>query len=77
MDETARGIRGFLVRRWQTLAFAGMVLRFVFFFLTEGRRVRKRYAAARREGRTIWLDRGPSAEDPAEGPADRTLASAR
>ena len=59
MDETARGLRGFLARRWQTVAFVAMSVRFVLFYLTEARRVRRRYADAQRTGGMIWLDRGP------------------
>lgn len=59
MDETARGLGGFLFRRLQTLRFFLASFRFIFFFLTVGREVRRRYAAAQRSGDTIWLDHGP------------------
>jgi hypothetical protein len=59
LDETARGLGGFLYRRLQTLRFFLGFVGFVFFFLTKGREVRRRYAAAERSGDTIWLDHGP------------------
>ena len=64
MDETARGLGGFCYRRLQTLRFGFDTLRFVIFFLTKGREVRRRYAAAERSGGTIWLDRGPFHREP-------------
>ena len=66
LDETARGPGGFLVRRFQTLRFLLSSLRFVFFFLTRGREVRRRYAAAERSGDMIWLDHGPFRQEPDE-----------
>ena len=66
MDETSRGIGGFLVRRWRTVSFLLNSLGFVGFYLTTGRRVRRRYREAERRGGTIWLDRGPF-EDDSEG----------
>ena len=67
VDETARGPGGFLFRRFQTLRFFLASFRFIFFFLTAGRAVRRRYAAAERSGRTIWLDHGPFCREPEEG----------
>ena len=67
LDETARGLGGFLFRRLQTLRFLLGSLRFVLFFLTRGREVRRRYAAAERSGGTIWLDHGPFRQEPEEG----------
>ncbi len=66
-DETARGPGGFLFRRLQTLRFFLASLRFIVFFLTAGRAVRRRYAAAERSGSTIWLDHGPFPRKPEEG----------
>ena len=66
-NETARGPGGFLFRRLQTLRFFLASLRFIVFFLTAGRAVRRRYAAAERSGGTIWLDHGPFREKPEEG----------
>ena len=63
MDETARGIGGFLARRWRAATLLLTTLRFVLFYLTTGRRVRRRYEEAQRAGRTIWLDHGPFAGD--------------
>lgn len=63
LDETTRGAPGFLVRRWRTVTFFLSSLGFVVFYLTTGRRVRRRYREAQRTGRTIWLDRGPFADD--------------
>ncbi len=62
MDETARGPRGFLYRRLQTLRFFLASFRFIFFFLTKGREVRRRYAEAERCGEKLWLDHGPFRE---------------
>ena len=67
LDETARGLGGFLYRRLQTLRFFLDSVRFVFFFLTRGREVRRRYAEAERSGDTIWLDHGPFGREPEEG----------
>ena len=66
MDETARGPGGFLFRRYQTLRFFLGTFRFIFFFLTAGREVRRRYAAAERSGDRIWLDHGPFRQEPDE-----------
>ena len=66
LDETARGLGGFLYRRLQTLRFLLDSVRFVFFFLTKGREVRRRYAEAERSGDTIWLDHGPFGPEPGE-----------
>ena len=66
-DETSRGLGGFLFRRLQTLRFFLQSLRFIVFFLTAGRAVRHRYAAAERSGGTIWLDHGPFRGEPEEG----------
>ncbi len=68
VDETSRGIGGFLLRRWRTLSFFLTSLGFVGFYLTTGRRVRRRYREAQRSGGTIWLDQGPFAND-ADGPS--------
>lgn len=70
MDETARGVGGFLARRLQTLRFLVNFLRFIGFFLTTGREVRRRYAEAEQEGETIWLDHGPFRQEPGKGGAD-------
>ena len=67
LDETARGPGGFLFRRFQTLRFFLASFRFVFFFLTVGRAVRRRYAAAERSGGVLWLDHGPFRSEPDEG----------
>ena len=67
LDETARGLGGFLFRRIQTLRFLFALFRFVFFFLTTGRAVRRRYAAAERSGGVLWLDHGPFRSGPDEG----------
>ena len=67
LDETARGPGGFLFRRFQTLRFFLASLRFIFFFLTTGRAVRRRYAAAEQAGGTIWLDHGPFRGEPEDG----------
>lgn len=67
LDETARGLGGFLYRRLQTLRFLLDSIGFVFFFLTKGREVRRRYAAAERSGGTLWLDHGPFRQEPEEG----------
>ncbi len=67
LDETARGPGGFLYRRLQTLRFFLQSLRFIAFFLTAGRAVRRRYAAAERSGSTIWLDHGPFRGEPEDG----------
>ena len=64
--ETARGPGGFLYRRFQTVRFFLNSVGFVFFFLTKGREVRRRYAAAERSGDTIWLDHGPFRQEPGE-----------
>lgn len=66
VDETAHGLGGFLFRRFQTLRFLLASFRFIFFFLTAGRAVRRRYAAAERSGDTIWLDHGPFRQEPDE-----------
>ena len=66
MDETARGLGGFCFRRFQTLRYFLASFRFIFFFLTAGRAVRRRYAAAERSGGTIWLDHGPFRQKPDE-----------
>lgn len=66
LDETARGVGGFLFRRFQTLRFFLASFRFIFFFLTAGRAVRRRYAVAERSGGTIWLDHGPFRREPDE-----------
>ena len=66
LDETARGLGGFLFRRFQTLRFFLASFRFIFFFLTAGRAVRRRYAAAERSGDTMWLDHGPFRPEPDE-----------
>ena len=66
LDETARGLGGFLFRRLQTLRFFLASLRFIVFFLTTGRAVRRRYTAAERSGSTIWLDHGPFRGEPEE-----------
>ena len=66
VDETARGFGGFLFRRLQTLRFFLASFRFIFFFLTAGRAVRRRYAAAERSGGTLWLDHGPFRREPDE-----------
>ncbi|MDE2661043.1 MAG: hypothetical protein OXI45_12640 [Acidobacteriota bacterium] len=67
LDETAPGLGGFFFRRLQTFRFFLASLRFILFFLTSGRAVRRRYAAAERSGGTIWLDHGPFREKPEEG----------
>ena len=67
LDETAHGLGGFWFRRLQTLRFFLASLRFIVFFLTAGRAVRRRYAAAERSGDTIWLDHGPFRQEPEEG----------
>ncbi len=59
MDETARGIPGFLARRIRTGRFLLTSLRFTLLYFTKAREVRRRYAEAERSGKTIWLDRGP------------------
>ncbi len=59
MDETARGIGGIAARGWRTLVLAGVVVRFVAFYLTKGREVRLRHRRAEQTGATIWLDHGP------------------
>lgn len=59
LDETARGPGGFLARRLQTLRFFATSFRFVFFYLTSARAVRRRHAEAERTGGVIWLDHGP------------------
>ena len=64
LDETAPGPGGFLFRRLQTLRFLCASLRFIVFFLTTGRGVRRRYAEAERSGGVIWLDHGPFRRDP-------------
>ena len=69
MDETARGLGGFLARRLQTLRFLVNTLRFVLLFLTKARAVRRRYAEAERRGEKIWLDQGPFAHEPEQGGA--------
>ena len=66
LDETARGLGGFFYRRFQTLRFFLASFRFIFFFLTAGRAVRRRYAAAERSGDTIWLDHGPFRQESGE-----------
>ena len=43
-----------LARDW---ALARRILRMLWFYFTEGRRVRKTYAACEQEGRTYWVDR--------------------
>ncbi len=63
MDETSRGVGGFLIRRWRTVKFLLVSVRFVGLYLTKARRVRQRYGEAQRTGATIWLDRGPFVED--------------
>ena len=63
MDETARGIGGIAARAWRTLALAGVVARFVVFYLTKGREVRLRLRRAERTGGTIWLDHGPFVDE--------------
>ena len=67
MDETARGLGGFLARRLQTLRFLVNTFRFIFLFLTKARAVRRRHAEAERNGATIWLDHGPFRREPGEG----------
>ncbi|MCY4627082.1 MAG: hypothetical protein OXE58_05870 [Acidobacteria bacterium] len=67
LDETAHGLGGFLARRLQTFRFFAMLLRFVVFYLTAGRKVRRRYAEAERNGKTIWLDHGPFRPEAGEG----------
>ena len=69
LDETARGLGGFLARRLQTLRFLIDGCRFIFLYLTKLREVRRRYAAAERTGETIWLDHGPFRQKPGEGGA--------
>lgn len=59
MDETARGLGGFIARRLQTLRFLVNGVGFIVLFLTRAREVRRRHAAAERNGETIWLDHGP------------------
>lgn len=61
VDIEARGAAGFVARRLQTLSFLLGAFRFVFFYLTTARAVRRRYAKAERTGGVIWLDRGPFA----------------
>lgn len=68
LDETARGLGGFWFRRLQTLRFCFASLRFIVFFLTTGREVRRRYAAAEQSGDTIWLDHGAFPQEPDEAP---------
>ncbi len=70
MDETARGLGGFLARQLQTLRFLVNAFRFIFLFLTKAREVRRRYAEAERKGETIWLDHGPFRQSPEEGGAN-------
>ena len=67
LDETGRGLSGFLTRRMQTLRFFTMGIRFIFFYLTRAREVRRRYAEAERTGNVIWLDRGPFRQETGEG----------
>ncbi len=67
MDETARGLGGFLARRLQTIRFLVNTFRFIFLFLTKARKVRRRHAEAERDGETIWLDHGPFRQEPGEG----------
>ena len=59
LNETARGLGGFVARRLQTFRSIGMLFRFVVFYLTTARAVRIRYAHAERNRETIWLDHGP------------------
>ena len=64
MDVTSRGLAGFLARRLETLRFLVNTGRFIVFYLTKAREVRRRYAEAERRGEKIWLDHGPFARDP-------------
>ena len=44
--------------RWRrNWALARRILGMLWFYFTEGRRVRKAYAACEREGRTYWVDK--------------------
>ena len=63
-DESARGLGGFVFRRFQTLRFFFASFRFIVFFLTTGREVRRRYAEAERSGDVLWLDHGPFRQEP-------------
>ena len=64
MDVTSRGLAGFLARRLETLRFLVNTGRFIVFYLTKAREVRRRYGEAERRGEKIWLDHGPFNHDP-------------
>ena len=68
LDATGRGLSGFWTRQIQTLRFFTMGIRFIFFYLTRAREVRRRYAEAERTGNVIWLDRGPFRQGTGKGP---------
>ena len=70
LDETARGLGGFLARRLRTLRFLINAFRFIVLYLTKLREVRRRYAKAERTGETIWLDHGPFRQGPEERSAN-------
>ncbi len=64
MDETSRGLTGFLARRIRDFTHLAIAIRFLRLYFTKARRVRRRYREAERRGGTIWLDDGPFEEPP-------------
>ncbi len=52
-DPRAHSLAARLARDW---ALARRILRMLWFYFSEGRRVRKAYAACQQERRTYWVD---------------------
>ena len=52
-DAQSHSLKARLARDW---ALAKRLLRMLRFYFSEGRRVRKAYAACEREGSTYWID---------------------
>ncbi len=52
-DARSHTLRARAARDW---ALARRILRMLRFYFSEGRRVRKAYAACERRGRTYWVD---------------------
>lgn len=53
-DARSHKLAARLARDW---ALARRILRMLWFYFTEGRRVRKAYADCEQAGRTYWVDR--------------------
>ena len=72
LDETARGLGGFLFRRLQTLRFFLASFRFIFFFLTAGARGAAPLRSSRAvRGHDLAGTRARSARSPTRPPTDR------